>query len=77
MDNSLLGVTSETTPSGTTYYGRMPDGMLIDERKGRCSRFPITNLFMLFAWQAECSKIVCGGLLAASSNSRDAVARSN
>jgi len=32
MDNSLLGVTSETTPSGTTYYGRMPDGMLIDER---------------------------------------------
>jgi hypothetical protein len=51
--------------------------ILIDERNGRCSRFPITNLFMLFAWQAECSKIICGGLLAASSNSRDAVARTN
>jgi RHS repeat-associated protein len=32
IDNSLLGVTSETTSSGTTYYGRMPDGLLIDER---------------------------------------------
>jgi hypothetical protein len=51
--------------------------ILIDERNGRCSRFPITNLFMLFAWQAECSKIICGGLLPASSNSRDAVARTN
>jgi RHS repeat-associated protein len=32
IDNSLLGVTSETNAGGTTYYGRMPDGMLIDER---------------------------------------------
>jgi RHS repeat-associated protein len=31
--NSQLGVSSTTTGGSTTYYGRTPDGTLVDERK--------------------------------------------
>jgi RHS repeat-associated protein len=32
LQNSLLGVSSQTDSGSTTYYGRTPDGTLVDER---------------------------------------------
>jgi RHS repeat-associated protein len=32
LQNSLLGLTQETTSAGTSYFARLPNGLLIDER---------------------------------------------
>jgi RHS repeat-associated protein len=41
LQNSLLGLTKETTSAGTSYYARTPNGLLIDERTPSGSYNPL------------------------------------